>query len=273
MCRPTFEFDSQIVPLLCRMSYLEKLTLHLCVQGRATFIDGNYLTNEILNHMLHLQTFQFDIVTQDIIIDEESRPCSDNIRRTFSKAGYNTDCYIDYYTNGTGRCHVYSLPFTLERIHRITHSFPGGMFTNVRVLRMFDLLYPLENTFFARIALDFPLLNHLGIFNLIKQEQKSSCQLKHSGEKSSIIEYSYLNELDFPLTHDDYIEQFLSSLNTHLPCLHRLYIEYEQLVNVTKNFTRDATRINCAKLKHITFLDENVNLVHSKDFYMYFPLL
>ncbi|CAF3397645.1 unnamed protein product [Rotaria sp. Silwood2] len=250
---------------------MEKLTLSLCVQGRASFIDGNYLANEILSHMLHLQTFHFDIVTQYITINEEPRPCSDSIRRTFTEAGRDTDCYVDYYLNGTGRCHVYSLPFTLERIRHISHSFPGGMFINVRILRVFDM-YPFENAFFARIALAFPLLNHLTISNAIKQKKKSSHQLENSEEESSIIEYPHLIELVFSCVHIDYVEQFLSSLNTRLPCLSKLHVQYEQLVTVTESFTRNATRINCAKLKHITF-HEDVNLEHSKDFYIYFPLL
>jgi hypothetical protein len=69
----------------------------------------------------------------------------------------------------------------------------------------------------------------------------------------SIIEYLHLIELTFAPVHIDYVEQFLFSLNTRLrlPSLNSLCIEYEQLLTVTENFTRNATCTNCVKLKSI----------------------
>jgi hypothetical protein len=64
----------------------------------------------------------------------------------------------------------------------------------------------------------------------------------------------------------------LSDLNTRLPSLIRLVIQHERLSTVTENFTRNATRINCAGLKSI-ILDHELAMVHSKDFYQYFPSL
>ena len=91
-------------------------------------------------------------------------------------------------------------------------------------------------------------------------------------EKSSIIDFSHLVELDCSSVHIDYMEQFLFDSNTHLPCLNKIYISYQHLVSVTENFTRSTTHINCANLKRIIF-NRKMAMVHSKDYYLYFPLL
>ena len=67
------------------------------------------------------------------------------------------------------------------------------------------------------------------------------------------------------------LNNFLIDSNTFLPCLKKLYIQYETLFTVTKNFTNNATRTTCSKLKEIVF-DEGL-VVLSKEFYLYFPLL
>lgn len=255
------------------MSHLEKLTLSLRVHDRDSFIDGTYLDNYILSKMSHLHTFIFDIVTEHVKINGQHKPSVDDIRCTFTQRGFQVDCYIDYgnFFN-TDRCHVYSLPFNMERMLYITHSFPGGMFMNIRILHMRDCYHSFEHDFFAKISRSFPLLSRLTLWNEIKQKGKPSHQLVKPEEVSSIIEFSHLVELDCDYVHIDYVEQFLSNLNTRLPCLSKLRVQYKHLVTVTENFTRNTTRINCVKLKHITFNNE-VAMVHSKDFYLYFPLL
>ena len=115
-----------MVPLLRRMTHLEKLTLSLRVGERNSFIDGTYLNNYILSQMPRLHTFHFDIVNEYVSINEhQPKPTPDDIRRTFTERGYHVDCYIDYRFYNSGRCHVYSLPFHSERMCHITHSFPG----------------------------------------------------------------------------------------------------------------------------------------------------
>ncbi|CAF1436633.1 unnamed protein product [Rotaria sordida] len=46
-----FGYDELIVPVLHRMSNLEKLDLYLIVCQRQTFVDGNQLKINIINHM------------------------------------------------------------------------------------------------------------------------------------------------------------------------------------------------------------------------------
>jgi hypothetical protein len=149
------------------------------------------------------------------------------------------------------------------------------MFKNVRVLRLVEYFRSFEHDYFARISCSFPFLSSLTVWNFIGQKQKSSHQQPVKPEEiSSIIEYSHLVELDFVNSlHIDYVEQFLSNLNTRLPCLSKLHIRYEYLVTVTENFTRNATRINCEKLKQLRFYYKVAAMVHSKDYYDYFPSL
>ncbi len=254
------------------MSHLEKLTLSLRAHDQAKFIDGTYLNNYILSKMPHLQKFIFDIVTAYVQIDQQLKPSSDDIRRTFIQKGYHADCYIDYHFKDMGRCHVYSLPFHMERMGEITHSFPGGMFMNVHVLSMVDYFHSFEHDFFAQISRSFPLLRRLTVCNQIEQKERPSHQLVRPEQASSIIQYSHLVELDCAYVHIDYVEHFLSSLDTRLPCLSKIHVQYDHLVIVTDNFTRNTTSMNCAKLKLINFKDK-VSTVHSKDFYLYFPSL
>ncbi|CAF3978235.1 unnamed protein product [Rotaria magnacalcarata] len=59
----TLDYESHVVPLLCRMRYLQQLTLYVIVTIRSTFIDGIHLSNEILDRVPQLQTFNFNIIT------------------------------------------------------------------------------------------------------------------------------------------------------------------------------------------------------------------
>jgi hypothetical protein len=195
-------------------------------------------------------------------------PSFDDIRRTFIERGYNIDGYIDCKKDLNmiwSRCHVYSIPSNMEYIQIISHSFPGGIFMNVRVLCMRDQYDSFEHSLFTKISYSFPLLQRLSIHNKIQQKEKSK-------KVSSIIEFSHLLELNYSYADINYVEQFLSDLNTRLPSLTKLCIQYEHLVKVTENFTSNTTRINCAKLKSIQF-DGEMTIVHSKEFYLYFPLL
>jgi hypothetical protein len=229
------EFENQVVSLLCRMSNIEKLTLSLRVKNRTSFLDGIYLNNAIISHLTHLHTFIIDFVTEDFRLHPQVMPSPDDIRRMFIESNHNVDCYIDYHSALLGRCHVYSLPFAMERIHTITHSFPGGMFINVRFLNIFDLDHSFEHAFFVQISRSFPSLNRLTLSIAKKQTVKVSQQLRQRKDLFSIAEYSCLTELEFSQVHIVYVKQFLSYLNTHLPSLLKLRVDNKHLVTVTKN--------------------------------------
>lgn len=268
--RPTVDFDSKVVPLLRRMSNMKKLTLSFRVRRRSSFIDGIYLKNEVLNFMPNLNKFIFDIVCDDSRINSDYKPSADYIRRTFIENGFDTNCYIDYYRNALARCHIYSLPFTMERIHYITSRFPGGIFMNVRILRVVDIARSFEYTFFVKISRSFPMLSQLSVSNTIERLEKPSWIWNKSKELSSIIVFPHLTELILHDIHIDYVEQFLLNYNTRLPLLNKLHVDYEHLLIVTNNFTRHETRINCSKVETLIF-NNRIHLAHSKDFYFYFP--
>ena len=248
------------------MLQLEKLTLSLTARKRPSFIDGDQLYNEILCKMSHLHTFIFDIVTEFVTIDIELLPTVDNVRRPLIESGYHIGCYIDYCI-GVGRCHIYSLPFTLKFMRNVTNNFPGGLFVSVCKLCVQDIFRPFEHDFFARISRAFPLLNRLAIFNFAGQQKK----LIHE-QTSSIIVYSQLVKLNLGGAHIDYVKQFLFESNTRLLCLKKLRVKYKHLIIVTDNFTSDAARANCANLKHIIF-DDDIPVVYPANFFDYFPSL
>ena len=254
------------------MENLEKLTLSLGVRGRTSFVDGTYLDDYIFSQMWYLHTCVFDIITDFIRSTGHFEPSVDDIRHTFIQRGYNADCYIDWHDFSLRRCHVYSIPLNMEQMRPITHSFPGGIFRNVCILIMVDNFHPFEHNFFARISCSFPLLSRLTIRNTIPQKEKSTHQLVKIEATSSTIEYCHLIELDCGDAHIDYVEQFLSNDNTYSPRLCKLHVQYEHLITVTENFTRNTTRINCAKIEDITFA-EKIVMAYPSDIYLYFPSL
>ncbi len=121
-------YDTHIVPLLHRMSQLEKLTLSVIIRNRSSFVDGTHLNDNVLCHMPHLRTFTFDIVTENVKMNKEDVPSCDDIRRTLMSIEYDVDCYIDNCLNEGSRCDVYSVPFTLNILHGISNNFRGGLF-------------------------------------------------------------------------------------------------------------------------------------------------
>jgi hypothetical protein len=263
----THAYDNRVLPLLHRMSALEKLTISLCTENRTTFIDGIHLNNEIRSRMSNLSTFIFNILTFNVNFSEDNRPSTDDIRRTFIQET-SFDCYVDYNRRGLGRCHIYSLPLPLTYLQAITNKFPGGQFIHVRIVTLFDTMRPFEYEFFERISRSFPLLKRLTVFNHL--EQKGTWQCLDHEHASPIVKYSHLTELDLDYAHIDYVEQFLTNTRIYVPHLHVIHVQYEHLTTVTKNFTNNMTLLNCAKVKRV--VTEEV-MVHSKDFYLYFPSL
>jgi hypothetical protein len=253
------------------MSRLEKLTLSLIVRGRTSFIDGDHLINDILSKMSYLHTFIFSIITEIFTMHEELLPTPDDVVRALIERGYKVNCYTDYTKFSMGQCHIYSLPFTMERIDTHSRKFPGGLFMTVRHLVAHDLYRPFEYDFFVRISQAFPLLNKLVIVNANEQKKKLTHQQDEHEQISSIIEFSHLMILDLSRCDIDYVRQFLFDFKIRLPCLNTLHIKYIDLMIVTENFTNNAARANCSKLRHIIF--DSSPMKYPEHFSIYFPLL
>ncbi|CAF4965308.1 unnamed protein product [Rotaria socialis] len=86
----------------------------------------------------------------------------------------------------------------------------------------------------------------------------------------SIVEFPHLASLNVRRADVYYVEQFLNTEKTHLPRLTELEVDYDNLVTVTDNFTRDATRGNCAKVKWLIF---EITIEYSRAVHAYFPSL
>ncbi|CAF1386681.1 unnamed protein product [Rotaria sordida] len=265
----TREYDSQVAVLLRRMVFLEELTLRLNVCDRLTFIDATQLNNEILIHMPRLQTLTVNIITFIKIFNGTNRKTINNIQYTFYNGkNHQLVYYVDFYARGKAQSHIYSIPYVLNDLNNISSNFPGGLFSCVRDISLIDIEFPFEHDFFLKISRCFPLLTHLFVLNIVSQKHKRTSQLNTTDQISPIVEFPHLTSLRISQGCIDYMEQFLIDTNTHLPHLVELNIHYEHLLIVTENFTRDATRRNCVNVEHLIC---DRLLVHSKDFYLYFP--
>ncbi|CAM4833083.1 unnamed protein product [Rotaria magnacalcarata] len=253
--------DNLVVPLLRRMSHLEERTLHVCILNRPTFVNGIHLHKEILIYMPRLDKLTFYINTTNEINDSIHRLCNDDIQRTFSYTNHRSVISIvDYFGTYKAACHVFSLPFPFHRLQWITNNFPPIIFSSVTDLKLSDTV-PFKPEFFIRIARSFPSLKYLFVRNIrspVWSFRESSSVNDHS---YSIVEYSHLILLDIDFVNIDYVDQFLNESKTRLPCLTELVVQFNALKNVTENFTRDATRRNCAKKYHIKIKDGQQPLI------------
>ncbi|CAF1262872.1 unnamed protein product [Rotaria sordida] len=267
----TTAYDKLILPLLQRMSNLENLRLNILVYDKNQFVDGNDLKENILNHMLQLERFEFYICSDFYFYNQIDFPSKEDIQYTFKD--FKSDqviCYIDYFEeNQRSLCHIYSYPYILKCYNIITNNFPGGLFKYVREVELYDER-PFEHEFFLQIAQSFPFIKELSIKNSKPQNKKFCKESENNKYDFMIIKYSHLTNLTLYYANDDYIEEFLIDTNICLPnnSLH-LNINYEQLKRVTHNFTRDLTRINCAKLNSLCLNGDQLPM-YAKD---YFPQL
>ncbi|CAF3102758.1 unnamed protein product, partial [Rotaria sp. Silwood2] len=144
---------------------------------------------------------------------------------------------------------------------------PGGLYEYVRQVSLFDEK-PFEHEFFLRIQKSFPLLEILCVKNKKPQSRKQS---NDNQQYLSLIQFSSLSELRLDDVHDDYIEEFLFHTKTYLAKNVNLFIEYESLERITHDFTRECTRINCAKVVKL-YLCGNGKLKCGNFLRKYFPI-
>lgn len=253
--------DSSVLPqLLQRMSNLEELHLNFNCFRQESFIDGNYLKDNIFSHLPHLKTFHFNICSFVNHYDRLNLLSNEDIQNTFRQFPNDqvVSC-IDYFPGeDQGQCHIYSYPYVLPTYERITNNFPGGLFPFVRKISLFDEK-PFEHEFFVRIQKSFPLLKDLAVVNREAQ--------RNDQRDLELIHFPHLTRLWLNQVHDDYIEQFLLDTKTALPFNLELLVIYKIIERVTHGFKRTETRINCGKVKCV-YDDGKRHL--SKDFRRYF---
>ncbi|CAF1213445.1 unnamed protein product [Rotaria sordida] len=255
----TSNYNELILPLLYRMTNLEKLGLYLSIFVDERFIDGNNLKKNILYHMPQLNQFSFHIRSTMFINNEINLPSKQDIQQTFIDFKDNQIIsYVDYFLElNQGQCHIYSYPFLMKYYQDITNNFPGGLYPYVRVVTLYDE-QPFEHEFFIRISQSFPFMEKLTVINRHAKNHKQSYKSMNDNQNLSIAKYYHLTDLAIQQVHDDYVEEFLSDTKTFLCNNILLFIDYESLQRVTYECTRDDTRINCTKINGI-FLHSSVD--------------
>jgi hypothetical protein len=236
------------------MSNLEQLTLYLLVVHTDRFIDGNDLTQNITDYMPQLNKFRLNICSTMLLNDQVSLPSNEDIQHSLKHfSDVEIISCVNYYPEvKKGQCHIYSYPFTVPTYPNIANNFPGGLFTCVTEVSLFDE-HPFEHEFFIQIAQSFPLMRELTVNNRKPQNNKQCGRSNNNNPKLLIIQYPHLKCLCLKETHDDYVEQFLLHTKTCLPCNFTLYTDYRSLKRVTDKFIRKATRMNCAKARYVCF--------------------
>ncbi|CAF0952712.1 unnamed protein product [Rotaria sordida] len=268
------DFDTEfyyelILPLLHRMSNLEKLDLALIVLTKKTLIDGNNLKLNIINYLPLLNKFTFNIHSSTSFYTKFNLPSNEYIQETFKDfKNKQIISSIDYFEEKEySQCHIYSYPYQLIYYNNITNNFPGGIFECVREISLFDER-SFEHEFFFQISQSFPFLEKLTLINQKPQNNKQLRKSKNQNQNLSIIQYPYLLKLDISEAHKDYHEQFLFDNKTCLPNNVRVSMNYRLVKKVTRNFRRITTRSNCAKMNSVIFLEKLKFPDHLKD---YFP--
>ncbi|CAF1119132.1 unnamed protein product [Rotaria sordida] len=262
----TKAYRSRILPLLRRMPNLNSLTLHLNIK-QSKVIDGIHLNEKILRHMLHLNTFIFNICAIVLTSEINHFLSTNDIENTFINWKYSpVICCVDHLSDRYTYSHIYSAPFKMNCFMYLTNSFHDHHLEYVIDLVLYDT-NPFEHEFFEWISQGFPLLKHLTVNNLTPQKQKYQIESVNDKQIFSKISYLHLVRLKLTDAHINYADQFLRDQNAYVPCLHALTIQYEQLVTVTNNFTNDATRFNCRQLTKIKF---DKLPIYPEHFYLYF---
>ncbi|CAF3792816.1 unnamed protein product [Rotaria sp. Silwood1] len=264
----TCDYNDRILPLLHRMFNLGELILCLTVCQNKTFIDGNNLKKDIINHMPRLSRFSFSIDSFMFLNNQINLPSTEDIQCTFIDfSNIKVISCVDYFPKAKqGRCLSYSYPSLMQYYGIITNNFPGGLFINVRIVSLFDE-HPFEHEFFNEIQKSFPFMERLSVKNDKPQNFKQFYGSINFNRNFSVIEYPFLNELIIVSVHDDYIEQFLLHSKACFQDI-ILSINYESLQRITHNFTRDDTRINCAKINKLVLYGDKK---HSTCLQEYFP--
>lgn len=249
------------------MQNLEELCLYVYIVGRDRFVDGTQLHNDILTHMPQLRTFVFYVGTRR----ESEQPIPhlsvEDIHRTFTDIGYDqVACFVE---NDADYSYVFSVPFLFDTLSDIGNIFPDLIYSTVTYLFVSDVPR-FQHEFFVRIARCFPMLKSFCIYNPQTVLQLFCPIQPHDNQPPSMIEYPHLRKLGIKDVEIDLVEKFLDESRVRLPRLIELAVEYENLLCVTENFTRDLTRSTCRKVKRLLLHEQ---IVPPATFHDYFPLV
>ncbi|CAF4279838.1 unnamed protein product, partial [Rotaria sordida] len=205
-------YDEKILPLLHRMTYLEKLTLYLSIENRGRFIDNSHIQNEILLYMPRLHSLTFYISTYDDTDDLFRYVPNQDIQRIATNNGHQ-QCManiIKYNSSRQAVCSIFSLPFVFNRLQNIGNIFPDTAFKYVTKLWVVDVM-PFNHEFFIRISRSFPSLDKL---HVTSSKLQLSCNmnafLSDDSQSYLIAKYPHLTSPDVMNANVDCIEEFLN---------------------------------------------------------------
>ncbi len=234
-------------------------------------IDGTFVQNDILFYMPQLHSFTFYISIYIDTPDLSPKLSCEDIQKTWINMGrQNATSIVSYASPYKAVCSIFSVPFAFDYLIDLGNIFPNIVFSYVTYLLVKDIDV-FRHEFFVRIARSFPLLKYLRIINIESQllADLFTPSSDHS-QSYSMIEYSHLTSLDVAYGHKDYLEQFLNETKAYVPCLTELKVLHCDLKRVTEDFTREATRRNCTKVKQLIITHP---LDNSEDHSHYFPSL
>jgi hypothetical protein len=193
---------------------------------------------------------------------------NNDVKRNYKNIGHEEVSDMISFFLDTAVYQIFTLPFEFNILMSVGNIFPNIVFNYVMELWVHDVI-PFEHEFFLRISKAFPILKnfHISVFAPVSFDNElSSLDI----EPCEVVEYPHLTYLDLLRANINCVEQFLNENITHLPCLSELRVMYEKLRIVTNDFTREATRRNCLNVKQLTTIK---NIVGTKEFHTYFPLL
>ena len=264
--RVTYYFEEQVLPLLYRMSNLEKLKMRLEVDLSRGFIDFRYFKRKILSSLPKLNRLTFFIHSHRIFPKKEDLSILGRLEENLSiDSDVGIISYGDFFSERKhAQYHFYSIPSYNEYFTGISNRFPGGKFPYVREIKLFDEK-SFENEFFFRISQSFPQLEAMSIINFKPQNHRQS---DNHQRNPSPIKYVHLIRLTLFDVHDDYVEQFLLNTKTNLVQEVALCVNYQSLKQITHDFKRDQTQINCDKINKFIF---SCDCQHSANLQEYFP--
>ncbi|UJR24152.1 hypothetical protein I4U23_027118 [Adineta vaga] len=203
------EYNELLVPLLRRMSNLEKLGSYITASFKERFIDGTSLKEDILYHLTKMNFSS-----------------KEDVQQTFTDfLCTKVISYVDDFPDRpqTVQYHVYSYPFLMKSYKKITTNFPGGYYPYVRIVSLRDDEHPFEHEFFRQISVAFPVMSKLTVNNYCAQNSKQLMDINYNHFK--VIRYNHLIELYIKDCHDDYTEQFVLNTKTYLHNSISLYID------------------------------------------------
>ena len=240
------------------MSNLEVLDLTLTVSATRGLIDGTELMTNILDHLPRVNRFTFNIRSYLMQAPHVSMPTTEEVQKTFvALRNNNIVSYVDYQLYlDTTCCLAYTTPYTMKFYEVVTNRFPGGLFPSVRRMLLCDGS-AFEHDFFLRVSLSFPLVQCFRVQNSRPQQNQYSDPVDDA-RTLPIIKWPHLINLGLVRAHADYVEQFLVDTRTLLPDTVHLNVCSETLQRVTHDYSRDAMRSNCARLREVLFADSPV---------------